>query len=158
MLSVQTKYFGNLCCREEDIFEFPWGLPAFEKEKRFVLIEFPESAPLVFLQSLTQATLCFLALPILVADRDYQMGMALEDLAALDLERGRQPVLGHEVLVLALVSLHDGFSVTVNLMAPVVLNLKTCSGLQAIRQDRVYSHQHLIESRSPAVVSPEASC
>jgi flagellar assembly factor FliW len=158
MLSVQTKYFGNLSCREEDIFEFPRGLPAFEKEKRFVLIEFPESAPLVFVQSLTQPTLCFLALPILVADRDYQLGMSTEDLAALDLDPGRQPVVGHEVVVLALVSLHDGFSVTVNLMVPVVLNLKTCCGLQAIRQDRAYSHQYQIESRGPAVISPEVPC
>jgi flagellar assembly factor FliW len=53
------------------------------------------------------------------------------------------------VLVLALVSLQDGFSATANLMAPVVLNLKTRRGLQAIRQDRVYSHQHPIESLSP---------
>jgi len=158
MLSVQTKYFGILSCREEEVFEFPRGLPAFEDEKHFVLIELPENAPLVFLQSLTHSTLCFLAFPVLVADRDYRLAVAVEDLTALNLDRERQPELGREVLVLALVSLPDKFSGTANLMAPVVLNLKTHRGLQAIRQDRVYSHQHLIGSRSPELGGPEVTC
>ena len=158
MLSVQTKYFGILSCPEEEVFDFPRGLPAFEDEKRFVLIELPENAPLVFLQSLTQATLCFLAFPILVADRDYQLAVSAEDLVALDLDRGRQPELGREVLVLALVSLHGGFSVTANLMAPVVLNLETRRGLQAIRPDRLYSHQHPIQPGNPDVRNPETPC
>jgi len=158
MLSVQTKYFGILSCREEEVFEFLRGMPAFEDEKHFVLIELPENAPLVFLQSLTHPTLCFLAFPILVADRAYQLAVSVEDLTSLNLDRGRQPELGREVLVLALVSLHDRFSATANLMAPVVLNLKTHRGLQAIRQDRVYSHQHLIASRGPVAGGPEVSC
>jgi flagellar assembly factor FliW len=151
MPSVDTKYFGVLSYREEAVYEFPHGLPAFEEEHGFVLIEIPENAPLVFLQSLRQRELCFLACPILVADRDYRLAVCREDLEALQLDRGRQPKLGSEVLVLALVSLHDGFSATANLMAPIVLNLKTHRGLQAIRQDNLYSHQHLIQSPSSEV-------
>jgi flagellar assembly factor FliW len=147
MLSVETKYFGTLSSREEAVFEFPHGLPAFEEEKRFVLIELPEHAPLVFLQSLTQPALCFLAFPVLVADREYRLAVSAEDLAALELDRGRQPELGTDVLVLALISLHNGCSATANLMAPIVLNLKTRRGLQAIRQDRLYSHQQPLEPR-----------
>ena len=153
MPSVETKYFGTLSCREEAVFEFPHGLPAFEQEGRFVLIELPEHAPLVFLQSLLQPALCFLAFPILVAARDYRLEVSAEDLAALELDPGRSPELGRDVLVLALVSLHDGFSATANLMAPIVVNLKTRRGLQAIRQDNLYSHQHPLEPRGP-----EAAC
>ena len=149
MLSIETKYFGTLSCREEAVFEFPDGLPAFEEEKRFVLIEMPENAPLVFLQSLAQPGLCFLAFPILVVDRDYRLAVSAEDLAALELEPGRPPKLGSDVLVLALISLHDGFSATANLMAPIVVNLKTRRGLQAIRQDSLYSHQHPLEPGDP---------
>jgi flagellar assembly factor FliW len=153
MLSVETKYFGMLSCSEEAVFDFPLGLPAFEDEKRFVLIELPENAPLVFLQSLRNPLLCFLAFPILVADREYRLAVSAEDLATLDLNGERQPELGREVLVLALISLHGDLPATVNLMAPVILNLKTRRGLQAIRQDRLYSHQHSLES-----CSPEVSC
>ena len=152
MPSVDTKYFGVLAYHEEAVFEFPQGLPAFEDEHRFVLIEMPENAPLVFLQSLRQPELCFLAFPILVADREYRLAVSPEDREALQLDGEQQPQLGSEVLVLTLVSLHDGFSATANLMAPIVLNLKTHRGLQAIRQDNLYSHQHPIQSYSPEVV------
>jgi len=150
MRSVETKYFGTLPCAEESVFEFPLALPGFEDQRAFVLIETPDSAPLVFLQSLYRASLCFLAFPILVVDQNYQLAIAPEDLEALSLETGRQPALGAEVVVLALVSLHGGFVATANLMAPVVLNLKPRRGLQAIRRDRVYSHQHPVHGQAEA--------
>ena len=145
--------------REESVFEFPWGLPAFEREKRFVPIESPENAPLVFLQSLADPALCFLAFPILVVDRDYQLGIVPEDLAALELDTDRQPELGADVLVLALLSLHDGFSATANLMAPIVINLGTRRALQAIRCDSLYSHEYSVappSAQDPAVSTPVA--
>jgi flagellar assembly factor FliW len=52
---------------------------------------------------------------------------------------------------LALVSLHDGFSATANLMAPLVINLRNRRGVQAIRQDNLYSHQHPIQPTSTEV-------
>lgn len=144
MLLVETKYFGTLTCQEESVFDFPRGLPAFEDEKRFVPIELPQYAPLIFLQSLGQRELCFLTLPILVADRDYHLAVSREDLATLGLDAARQPQLGVEALVLTLVSLRDGILATANLMAPLVVNLKTRRALQAIRADSLYSHQHPI--------------
>jgi flagellar assembly factor FliW len=147
MAQVETKYFGTMSYQEESVFEFPLGLPAFENENRFVPIELAQHAPLIFLQSLTQPALCFLAFPILVVDRDYCLAVAREDLATLNLAPDRQPELASEVAVLALVSLHDGFSATANLMAPIVVNLKTRCALQAIRQDTLYSHQHPIAPR-----------
>jgi flagellar assembly factor FliW len=139
---ADTKYFGTLPYREESVFDFPSGLPSFENEKRFVPIELPEHAPLLFLQSLNQPELCFLTFPILVVDGEYRLKISREDLTALELDTRRQPTLGDDVLVLALVSMHDGFSATANLMAPIVVNLKTRRAIQAIREDTTYSHQH----------------
>lgn len=147
MLSVETKYFGTLPYLEESVFDFPQGLPAFEAEKRFVLIETPERAPLVFLQSLVRASLCFLAFPILVVDKCYHLAIAPEDLETLGLYPARQPALGAEVMVLALVCLHDNMLPTANLMAPIVLNVKTRQGLQAIRRDSRYCARQAIGVR-----------
>jgi flagellar assembly factor FliW len=99
---------------------------------------------LYFLQSLIQPALCFLALPIQVVDAEYRLAVSREDLILLDLPLDRQPLLESEVAVLVLLSLHDGLSTTANLMAPIVVNLKTRRALQAIRQDSVYSHQHAV--------------
>jgi flagellar assembly factor FliW len=158
MPAVETKYFGTLPYAEESVFEFPLGLPAFEDEKAFVLIETAESAPLVFLQSFSRSNLCFLAFPIQVVERDYPLAIAPEDLEALSLEGSRQPTLGDEVVVLALLSLHDGFVATANLMAPVVLNMNTRRGLQAIRRDRLYSHQHPVPQGRGQAFEREQSC
>ncbi|HEY6392719.1 MAG TPA: flagellar assembly protein FliW [Bryobacteraceae bacterium] len=141
---LQTKYFGPLPYRAESVFNFPAGLPSFDEERSFVPIELPESSPLIFLQSLARPSLCFLTLPILVVDRGYRLAVSSEDLAELDLDPDHQPELARDVLVLALVSLHDGFSATANLMAPIVVNLNTRRALQAIRRDSAYSHQQAI--------------
>ena len=153
MPCAKTKYFGTLTYTPESVFDFPFGLPAFEHEKCFLLIESGEHAPLVFLQSLGDVDLCFLAFPILVVERDYQLGISPEDLVALELEADRQPELGAEISALALLSLHDGNSPTANLMAPVVINLKTRRALQAIRCDCLYSHEHPV-----APLSREEAC
>lgn len=142
MPQVATKYFGTMSCDEEAIFEFPFGLPGFGDERRFIFIERREHAPLIFLQSLRLAGLCFLALPLQIVDTHYRLAVSPEDLAALELNPERQPLLASEILALALVSQQDGFSATANLMAPIVVNLRTRRALQAIRRDSHYSHQH----------------
>ncbi|MGA2877578.1 MAG: flagellar assembly protein FliW [Bryobacteraceae bacterium] len=147
MPSVETKYFGTLPYAAESLFDFPQGLPAFEEEKTFVLIDSPEQAPLVFLQSMARASLCFVALPILVVDKNYQLAIAPEDLEDLGMDERRQPAWSGEVMVLALLSLHGGFLATANLMAPIVMNVKTRRGLQAIRRDSRYSHEHPVTAQ-----------
>jgi flagellar assembly factor FliW len=142
MAQVETEYFGTVSYREESVFDFPTGLPAFINETHFVPIESPQHSPLLFLQSKAQPALCFLALPIQVVDPDYRLAVAREDLVSLDLAPDRQPGLESEVAVLVLLSLHDRLAATANLMAPIVVNLKTRRALQAIRQDSKYSHQH----------------
>src|SRR5258708_25006974 len=144
MAQAETEYFGTMSYREESVFDFPAGLPAFTNEKRFVPIELEQHSPLIFLQSLAEPALCFLAFPILVVDRSYRLAIAPEDLHTLELPPDRQPDLAREVAVLALLSLHDGMPATANLMAPIVVNLKSRRTVQAISQDSTNSYTHAI--------------
>jgi len=138
---LETKYFGAMPYGEEAVYEFPSGLPAFENEKRFALLEAPDNAPLVFLQSAETPALCFLAFPILVVDREYRLAISPEDLVSLGLDVRRQPRIGAEVLALALLCVRDGFPVTANLLAAVVINVRNRRAVQAIRSDGAYSYQ-----------------
>ena len=63
MPQVLTKYFGSLELQEEEIVRFPSGLPAFEEERQFLVIEPAANAPLAFVQSVRQPGLCFLLYP-----------------------------------------------------------------------------------------------
>jgi flagellar assembly factor FliW len=149
MALLHTKKFGRLEFREDSVFMFPKGLPAFEHEKEFVPIEDPATAGLVYLQSIQTRDLCFLAFPMGAVDPQYQLQVGADDLATLDLDTRHQPLPGTEVLVLALLCITANSSVTANLLAPVVVNLANRRAVQAVRSDGRYSPRHKVE---PAAV------
>lgn len=140
MPSIDTR-FGNLEYQEDARIEFPWGLPGFEEARWFVLVDQPESRPLVFLQSLEQRDLCFMTLPVADVAPDYRLAVLPEDLERLGLEHTRQPE-PWEALVLAIVCAAEDQPPTVNLLGPVVINRYTRKALQAIRDDTVYPARH----------------
>ncbi len=146
MPHILTKYFGSIEYQEADVVQFPAGLPAFEQETEFVLIEPPACAPMVFLQSLQQSSLCFLSLSILAIDPDYSLVVTVEDLQSLqlELEPGRQLGIGDEIACLALLAVAENGRITANLLAPIVIDRLNRRAIQAIRNDSIYSHQHQV--------------
>lgn len=144
---AETQQFGTIEYDDTDAIEFPLGLPAFESEKRFVLVRRPEVKPVVFLQSLQNKMLCFVTLPVEALDRNYRAAVSEDDLeilaAGADLSEGGAAddrFLG-DLTCLAILSVTDSRP-TANLLAPVVVHRKTGRGVQAIRVDNLYSHQH----------------
>jgi flagellar assembly factor FliW len=99
---------------------------------------------LTFLQSTRQSGLCFLALPILMIDPQYALTVSAEDLAALEFDENRQPAIGGDVDCLAMIAAPEQGPPTANLLAPIVIHRGKRVGLQAIRIDAIYSHQHLL--------------
>jgi flagellar assembly factor FliW len=141
MPETETTRFGTIFFAPESVFEFPHGLPGFEDRHRFVPVQNPRTAPILFLQSLEDPSVCFTTLPIWVVDPQYRLHMAEQDLEALDFPVDRQPCIGEEVLCLAVLSARKS-GTTVNLMAPVVVNLKNYRAVQAVSPEAGYSHQH----------------
>jgi flagellar assembly factor FliW len=138
---VNTVRFGALEYDPAAAVEFPLGIPGFERERRFVLVEQERLAPLVFLQSLDTPGLCFPAVPAGAVDAEYRLAVAREDLEVLGLDPARHPAVGTEVLCLAIVAAQEG-PPTANLLAPVVIHLARRVGVQAVRADARYSHRH----------------
>src|SRR5205823_12751380 len=112
--------------------------PGFEQERRFVFVDQTSTKPLVFMQSMRQPHLCFLALPVQVICPDYRLSLSAEDLHLLDFPAEPQPGIGSDVLCLALLSLADHQPATANLLSPVVVNLRTRIAVQAIQMDTKY--------------------
>ena len=137
-----TKYFGHVEYREDDVLQFQAGLPGFEAQSQFLVIEPPADAPLTYLQSVRLPGLCFLALPMQTVDPGYQLAIAQEDLELLGLQTGRQPRMGEEVRCLAVIVVAESGQISANLLAPVVINPVNRRGVQAVRMDTLYSHQH----------------
>ncbi len=152
MAVFQTKHFGQITYQNESELEFPCGLPGFEESRRFVAVRFVESDPLIYLQSLEDAGLCFITMPIFVADPNYRLSVTDEDLEHLELPRGRQPRIGSDVLCLTVVSVQET-GATANLLAPVLVNLRNRKAVQAVAPESEYSHQHPLMPQEAAVCS-----
>ncbi|HLK69761.1 MAG TPA: flagellar assembly protein FliW [Bryobacteraceae bacterium] len=138
---VQTSNFGSISYSPEAAIDFPRGLPGFDDQRGFLALQFPDTAPLVFLQSLEQADLCFITMPVLAIDAQYRLTVNDDDLAVVDLPPESQPGIGADVLCLAVISVREG-GATANLLAPVVVNLKNLKAVQAVAPESGYSHQH----------------
>jgi len=151
MPSLQTPHFGVLDYQQEQVIHFAEGLPAFEDQLEFVPVEQPTSSPIVFLQSLISPELVFMTVPVDFIDPAYRLMAAEEDLARLGLAPGQQPGPSGEALVLAILTVAADRSATVNLLAPVVINLATRQAAQIIQSEADYSLQH-------PLVQPEAPC
>lgn len=138
---MQTKSFGKIEYAPESELEFPRGLPGFDERRRFVAVRFVESDPLIYLQSIEDPGLCFITMPVLAVDPVYRLKVAGEDLNEIGLPVARQPRIGEDVFCLTVLSIRET-GPTANLLAPIVINLKTRRAVQAIARDGGYSHQH----------------
>src|SRR5581483_1233502 len=152
MPSVETKYFRRISYETEALVEFPKGLPGFEQRRRFLALQFEDSHPLVFLQSVEDPGLCFITLPILAIDPQYQLQIDNEDRDLVGLPLGRPLRIGDDVLCLAVVSIRES-GPTANLLGPLVVNLRNRKAVQAVDAESGYSHQHALVPQEAPVCS-----
>jgi len=134
----ETAHFGRIEYDAVSRLSFSEGLPAFESERRFVLVQRPEQHPMVFLQSVVTPGLCFPALPVHVVEPSYTPFLSDHDLKLLGFTG--QPVNGADALFLALIALHED-DPTANLLAPIVVNLSTRAAAQCVDSEMRYSHR-----------------
>jgi len=152
MPTFETKNFGTIAYEMESVVEFPAGLPGFETRRQFVPLCLPDMNPLICLQSLEDAGLCFLTLPVLAVDRQYQLRVSPEDRERVGLPAGRTLRIGEDVLCLAVLSLRES-GPTANLLGPLVVNLRNRQGVQAVAPESGYSHQHALVPEEAPVCS-----
>jgi len=152
MPSFDTKHFGQLSFESQDTIEFPRGLPGFEDRRRFLAIRQPRSAPLVFLQSLEDAGLCFITTPVQAVEPQFQLKMSAEDREAVGLAAVRRPRIGKDVWALAVISVRET-GPTANLLAPLVINIRSLRAVQAVMRDSTYSHRQALPAPAEAVCS-----
>jgi flagellar assembly factor FliW len=152
-MRIATKYCGTVECPEDGVIGFAGGLPGFESLRRFACIEQPDRRPLVYLQSLDQPDLCFLALPIDVVCPDYELDVSSEDLALLGFPETHSFDRKADVICLAIIAVDPAHGATANLLAPVVINYSTGAAAQVIQFASSHSPRHAL---APAM--EQATC
>jgi flagellar assembly factor FliW len=145
MHAFETKLLGEINYDDDAVIEFPHGLPGFDEFRHFVAVTLEHTNPLVFLQSVEDADLCFTTMPVLSVDPRYRLSLSGEDRDLVDLPATRQPVIGREVVALAVLSIRET-GTTANLLAPVVVNPRNLKAVQAVAQESGYSHQYALSA------------
>jgi len=133
-ITVELPRFGTCTYRESEVLTFPWGLPGFASLRRFIALNLGGQEKFVWLQSLDDPTV---ALP--TADpwqifADYAPHLPPYATSSLDL---RNP---EDFATLCVVVVTPGAAeMTMNLLAPIVVNLRTRTGRQITLETGGYS-------------------
>ncbi|MEN0587784.1 flagellar assembly protein FliW [Kurthia gibsonii] len=126
-MKIQTKFLGEVQIDPTSIIQFPQGIPAFEEEKEFVVIPLGAQSPFVTLQSVQTPSVGFMAAYPYHFKPNYAFDLEQEDLQQLQIEKSE------DVLVYAILTLKDTLeNSTMNLLAPVAINVKKQIGKQVV--------------------------
>lgn len=135
---IRSPWLGDIAWDDRSELLFPNGLPGFEHLRRMVPVEIPAQRPLIYLQSLEHAGICFVCLPVFTIDAGFRLQLCDEDKAAMLIPDDCRPEIGVDVLCLGLL-MPAGETVQTNLSAPVVINLHTGRGVQCVTGSRARS-------------------
>jgi len=144
-ITVELPRFGTCTYRESEVLTFPWGLPGFASLRRFIALNLGGQEKFVWLQSLDDPAV---ALP--TADpwqifADYAPHLPPYATSSLDL---RNP---EDFATLCVVVVTPGAAeMTMNLLAPIVVNLRTKTGRQITLETGGYSVRTPIPRKAPA--------
>lgn len=127
---VETRRFGRIEVKEEDIITFVSPILGFTRFTRFVLLRHREDTPyIMWLQSVEEPSLAFAVVDpfFVVDDINYEVEIPDEDVKELGIS---SPT---DIAIFTLISIPDGpESISINLKAPIVINIKTRKGKQIV--------------------------
>lgn len=140
-MQIESSYLGNIVIDEEKIIQFQAGLPGFAEEKEFVILEIPENQLFHILQSIHNPNLAF------VITDPYQIYTSytfeLDDYTIENLQITSQ----EDVAVFTIMTLKESFQKsTINLKAPIVINMKKQLAKQYVLNSDEYSSQAPIQT------------
>lgn len=129
-MKITTAYMGEVEINPSQIIKFEHGLPGFEEEKEFVQLQLSEESTFQVLQSVKTAGLAFIITSPYAIIVDYSFELDESVIQALDINND------NEVAVFVIVSLKDTLeNSTVNLKAPIVLNIENQKAKQIILEE-----------------------
>lgn len=131
-MKIETRFFGEVEIDETKTLSFKNGIPGFENLTSFALLDFEDNENLKFLQSLEEPSICLTILSPWTYFNDYQIQLSDEEIRELELQSETDAAV-YNVLTIR----ED--KITVNLLAPVIINVINNRGKQIILSESKYS-------------------
>ncbi|OGO83301.1 MAG: flagellar assembly protein FliW [Clostridiales bacterium GWC2_40_7] len=137
---LETKHFGEIEYMEENILNFDSGLPGFENVKKYIFIDSPDEQSIFkWLQSVDNPQLAFAIVNPFLVKEDYDFEISDEDMRELGIESAEDVVV-YSILVVP----DDLTKVSMNLKAPVIINVRNKKGAQIVLDTDNYTVRHYI--------------
>ncbi|MFD0680765.1 MULTISPECIES: flagellar assembly protein FliW [unclassified Paenibacillus] len=134
---ISTVRFGEIEIQESEIIAFPEGIPGFEQLNQFIIIKPNQELPFSFLQSVEEGAVAFIISNPFVFYPEYEFEISEETKHELSIEAEQ------DVLVWNIISIRDDLeNATINLLAPVIVNIKEQVGKQIVLQGTDYTVKH----------------
>jgi flagellar assembly factor FliW len=133
-------FLDDIVYSENDIIKFQNGIPGFNDNKEFVIIQTPEFAPFEWLVCIDTATkLRFAVINPMLFRPDYSPNIEKEQIEDLEIEKPE------DILLYAIVTIKkDPAESTANLLGPVIINKTKRIGKQVIIEDTNYTTKEKI--------------
>ena len=136
---IQTKYHGEKDIDPEHIITFEKGIPSFENEKKFILLEFGEDTTYFIMQSINTPALAFLLTDPFQFFPNYKFAISESIIGTLKIGNKE------DVATFGILTVKDPFDeTTINLNGPIIINTKEKLGKQLVLNDGNYHTKHLL--------------
>lgn len=136
-MKLNTKYHGVREYQEVDIISFKRGLPGFERLKKFIFFPIEDNDVFSILHSIEDDSIGLVVVSPFYVVKDYEFKLDDEKISELKIESNE------DVLVLNTVTLNSNAeNITVNLKAPIIINIKSKLGEQIILDNPNYFIRH----------------
>jgi flagellar assembly factor FliW len=142
-MNLQTSRFGEIEIDEDKIITFPQGIPFFESMHRYIMLQPDLSVPFIFMQSIEEGDLAFIVADPFTYFPDYDFKLPESVQAELNIQEEA------EVMVFNLISISETDEFSMNLLAPVVLNMRLKQGKQVILYQTEYKTKHPLVFANP---------
>src|SRR6056297_2797132 len=136
-----TRDFGKVNIDENKIIQFPEGIPGFKEEDEFVLLPLDEDSLFVIMQSIKTPELAFITLEPrnIIKDYEFIISEKTENLLEIDSIK--------DIILLNIITIKEKVEdMTINLAAPLVININKNLGKQVILDDNKYPVKYKLEN------------
>ena len=135
-MEILSPVHGKITYDEDEIIIFEKSIPGFNDIKRFILKEI-EGSSFKLLQSIDDVTVGFVVISPFEVEENYEINLSEEVIKTLEIKEAT------DVLLYSLVTLNSKVEkITVNLKAPVVINVNNKKAEQFIIDKEKYKIKH----------------
>jgi len=141
-VNLKSNQLGDIEIQEDQVVNFPLGIPGFEDHHQFAIFALDESSPFFYMHSVSDADLCLVLGVPFVFFPDYELELGEDGQDILGVEKSDE-----EMAVFVVLTIPEDFKeTTANLVAPVVVNPTTRTGIQYVQGNSSYQIRNRIFS------------